>query len=416
MTRKSVLSVTPWIPVSDARYAGHQFYYMHLRRLAEIFDVVVLAPDTAEHRSQRRNGFPWQVELVPPLHTERTGLRAEVAALRLEQRGTIPSFAQYLQSRPRTPDIVELQWSETMPLAPLARMALPNAYIAAIQYDRYSRTLTWSKLRHLRFRRRARDTIAGLLIALEERRLALSCDLVTAFKEADLSYVREGTSALVLDPWIERPTDRSPSTETKDVLFVGAFNRSENAEGAMWLIEEVWPGVTAEHPDARLVLAGAGAGTQLLERQSKSITVTGFVEDLTPFYQAAHCCVAPIFAGGGLRFKVPQGLAYGIPMVLTAEALDGMSTLPRSSIAGITNRPTEFADAICQVLRDPDEANAKAKVAQDWVALRFSFDRTSDRILEHYRVGHDSVSTSSEAGTRRGGTKSSTSGVTAWSN
>ncbi|HEY1762398.1 MAG TPA: hypothetical protein VGG17_07385, partial [Acidimicrobiales bacterium] len=66
--------------------------------------------------------------------------------------------------------------------------------MAAFQYDRYSATLTWQKLQRLRFRRRLRDVIAGRVIAHQERQLARSCDLVAAFKQADVDFVENRSS------------------------------------------------------------------------------------------------------------------------------------------------------------------------------------------------------------------------------
>jgi glycosyltransferase involved in cell wall biosynthesis len=384
---KRVLSVAPWVPSRNARYAGQRYQYQHLYRLAQDFDVTLLSSDTEGNRNLSVEETPWKVVLVPPLRTP-SGVRAEIAALRLQGRGEpTPNLVEYAASLVEPPDVVELHWSTTMCLAPLTRKIFPGAYVAAFQYDRYSATLTWQKLQRLRLRRRLRDVVAGRIIAQQERRLARSCDLVAAFKQADVDFVDWRSSTLVVDPWLEDPAERIPNSNTMDVVFVGAFNREENAEGALWMIDQVMPLVVAEHPSARLVLAGAGSGPDLCEREGPSVHVTGFVDDLGPYYQAAHCCVSPIFSGGGLRFKVPQALSYGVPMVVTSESLVGLEGLPRASLAGVENEPKGFAAAICKVLQDPITADSAAAEAQRWVRARFSFDRTVESVLLAYRTG-----------------------------
>jgi glycosyltransferase involved in cell wall biosynthesis len=385
--RKQLLSVAPWVPGANARYAGHRYYFQHLSRLAQTFDVTLLSSDTEDNRNRIAEETPWKTMLVRPLLTP-VGVRAEIAALRLQGRGEpIPDLAEYAATLIMPPDIVELHWSTTMCLAPAVQQLFPRAYVAAIQYDRYSATLTWSKLQRLRFRRRLRDVIARRVIARQERLLVRSCDLVVAFKQADLDFVEKRASTLVVDPWLEEVTERKPSSDTMDVVFVGAFNREENAEGALWMINQVMPLVVVEHPTARLVLAGGGPGPDLYQYQGPGVYLTGFVNDLGPYYQAAHCCVSPIFSGGGLRFKVPQALSYGIPTVVTSESLIGLEGLPRASLAGVEDEARDFASAICEVLQDPKTAAMAAAEAQRWVRARFSFDRTIEALLEAYRTG-----------------------------
>jgi hypothetical protein len=89
-------------------------------------------------------------------------------------------------------------------------------------------------------------------------------------------------------------------------FWIGAFNRAENAEGALWMINQVMPLVVVEHPTARLVLASAGPGPDLYKYQGPGVYLTGFVNDLGPYYRAAHCCVSPIFSGGGFTIQGPS--------------------------------------------------------------------------------------------------------------
>jgi glycosyltransferase involved in cell wall biosynthesis len=382
---RRIVSVTPWLPSTDARYAGHKFYFEYLQVLAKRFDVVVVAPDCEENQALANGEHGWETVLVPPVR-RRTGIVAELDALRLQGRGEpIPDIVPFLRQLGGLPDVVELNWSTLMTLAPPVRRLLPNTYISVIQYDRYSTTLRWGKLTRLRWRRRARDSAAGVIISVQERVLAKSFDLVAAFKASDVQFVhRSGTTTVVLDPWIEDPGARAPSTSGQDVLFVGAFNRAENVEGAMWLIANVWPAVKKEHPKARLVLAGANPTEQLKQRTDGSMVVTGFVEDLGPYYSAAYCSVAPIFSGGGLRFKVVQAMCCGVPLVATPAALEGMEGIPMEYLAGATSDAKEFARGICEVLANMEAAQRRADALKAWADHRFSFPAKLEDLVSHY--------------------------------
>lgn len=398
MAKRRIVSVTPWLPSHDARYAGHKFYFEYLRLLTERFDVTVVASSSPDNEDLARAGYGWATVLVPAL-PRRHGVLGELDALRLQGRGEpVPDVERYLREMAPPPDVVELNWSTVMSLAPLVRRAVPGAYVSAIQHDRYSGTLQWSKLSHLRWRRRARDSMAGATIAVQERSLARSCDLVAAFKPADVSFAEAPERAtVVLDPWVEQPPARRPSSATRDILFVGAFNRPENVEGALWLMDRVWPSVGQAYPDARLVLAGANPLPQLRQRESASVLVTGFVEDLAPYYQSAHCCVAPIFGGGGLRFKVAQGMCCALPLVATPEAVAGMESLPTQSVEALTTDPAEFAQGICRALGDPQGAARRGEELRAWANERFSFRAKVNQLMDLYEQG---AQAKNEAGRR----------------
>jgi hypothetical protein len=309
MTRQKLLSFAPWIPSADSKYAGHKYYFHHLTRLAGVFEVVVISCDVEENRKLLGEKTPWRTVLVPPL-PKATGLKGKLAALRLQGRwDPIPTINGGEFISEDQPRFVELHWSTTICLAPRVRKLFPGAYIAGYQYDRYSSTLTWSKLRRLRLRQRIRDVVAGRVIAKQERMLARSCDLVAAFKQQDLKFVGNRASTMVIDPWLDPPISRAPGNETKDVLLVGAFDRVENEEGALWMINEVMPTVWLEQPTARLILAGANPGPKLCQYEGPHVRVTGFVDDLSPFYAALWHPFSPAVACG-LKFLRHLVTAY----------------------------------------------------------------------------------------------------------
>ena len=394
-SRRRALSVSPFVPSRSAPYAGHRFYFEYLQRLSKVFDVMLVAPDNDENRRHSDDVGAWRTALVPA-RPKPEGWLGELATLSLQGREVpVPQAADVVRSCDAAPDVVELQWSASMSLAPALRNAFPSAHMAAFQHDRYSRTLRWARRSHLMLRGRFRDALASRTTALQERRLAAYCDLLVAFKAEDLSFVRAGApvrggppgrtrTSIVIDPWLDPVPDRAPAEDREDVLFVAAFDRAENVAGAVWLLDHVWPLVMERFPRARLVLAGGNPAPCLVERAGPSVLVTGFVADLAPFYAAAHCFVAPVFGGGGLRFKVPQALTAGIPLVATPEALAGLEDLPSSGLAGVPPDPREFAAAICRVLAEPEGAAGQARVAQAWASERFSFEHQVARVVECY--------------------------------
>ncbi|NDY96095.1 glycosyltransferase [Wenzhouxiangella limi] len=110
----------------------------------------------------------------------------------------------------------------------------------------------------------------------------------------------------------------------RDLLFVGGFQHPPNVDAAEWLIDEIFPRVREQLPDVKLHLIGSRMPDALRERARPGIMVHGFVEDLTPYLNGCRLSLAPLRYGAGVKGKVNQAMAWGLPVVATTCAAEGM--------------------------------------------------------------------------------------------
>jgi len=386
--RVRVVSVTPYLPDARAHSAGHLFYFNLLVYLAERFDVEVVAPDLPKNRDAVAGAaVPWSVTLAQPIQPPTPRAWRE---LWVQYRGSqVPDLKKIDLANA---DVIDFQWSLVAALAPGIRRRYPSAFLSAWFHDRYSSTLAWSRTRGQSTNRRIYDSTAKISTSLQEYHIAAACDLMVAFKPEDLAYVRflpgrkRRPEVLVSSPWLESPVSRDGPTD-HSILFVAAFDRWENQQGARWLLDEVWPRVQCRAPHARLILAGAGPPPWLLERRSASVDVTGVLETLSPLYMRAIAVVAPIFAGGGLKFKVAQAMVHGVPLVATRVAMEGYGDVPRGLVAGVSDDPVAFAGAILSILEAPGFYETRAQQLQGWAMRYFSFAASVQQVAELYSRG-----------------------------
>ncbi len=132
-------------------------------------------------------------------------------------------------------------------------------------------------------------------------------------------------------------------------IFVASFYYEPNRRGLRFLLEEVFPRVWAELPDARLTLVGAG----LEESPSTDprVEALGFVDSLASAYASARCAVVPLLQGGGTPLKLIEALAYALPVVATPRAAAGLE-LRDGEHCLLADDGEAFARAIIGVLRD----------------------------------------------------------------
>jgi glycosyltransferase involved in cell wall biosynthesis len=113
--------------------------------------------------------------------------------------------------------------------------------------------------------------------------------------------------------------------------------------------------------------------------------VTGELPDLQPCYLNAGVFVAPLLHPGGLKFKVPQAMAYGLPVVATSVAARGVvEAAPEGVFWAVTDDPRQMGQALIDVLRRPADAAAVRQRAASWCGEHFSFERSGRRLLESY--------------------------------
>jgi glycosyltransferase involved in cell wall biosynthesis len=146
-------------------------------------------------------------------------------------------------------------------------------------------------------------------------------------------------------------------------IFVANFSYEPNRNGLRFLLEQVFPRVWEQLPQASLSLVGAG-----LERAPSDdarVHTLGFVEDLATVYRQARCAVVPLLQGGGSPLKLIEALAYGLPVVATPRAVAGLN-LHDGEDCLVADGSQAFADRLVGVLRDgaPQIARAGRMLAQ----------------------------------------------------
>jgi glycosyltransferase involved in cell wall biosynthesis len=284
--------------------------------------------------------------------------------------------------------VVEIHWNELLPLVEDLRAALDPRPITLFVHDVLTQKLRSEARGSPSLRRRGVSALKALRAGQVEPRLLRQVDHVFAFSAKDAQLLRRMRAAGrvdVVDPPIRVSPEPAATQARPVVTFTGAMSRPVNAESVRWFIDTVWPHVHASVPEAVFVVAGAAPPAWLLARESESLNVTGFVEDLHQTYRNSSLFVAPLRVGAGLKFKVLDAMAHGLPVVATPVAAEGIvEEAEPGCFAAITDDPREMAASIVATLRDPAGARRVGERARRWVQDRFDFDRSVQRALEVY--------------------------------
>jgi len=133
-------------------------------------------------------------------------------------------------------------------------------------------------------------------------------------------------------------------------MFIANFAYAPNQSGLRFLLDEAMPRVWAQLPDARLSLVGGGL--EDFDLRDERIETHGFVSDLHTVYEQASCVLVPLLLGGGTPLKLVEGLAYGLPLVVTPRAVRGLPEVRHGEHCLVAEGGEAFAQAVVGVLRD----------------------------------------------------------------
>jgi len=118
---------------------------------------------------------------------------------------------------------------------------------------------------------------------------------------------------------------QTPFEARRDIMFLGGFAHSPNVDGVRYFVSDIWPNLAAGLPaDARLLIVGAAPTQPVLELANDRILVTGYVPELKPYFDRARVFVVPLRYGAGIKGKLVESLAHGVPSIATSIAVEGM--------------------------------------------------------------------------------------------
>jgi O-antigen biosynthesis protein len=179
--------------------------------------------------------------------------------------------------------------------------------------------------------------------------------------------------------------------EPDSLLFLGTFRHLPNRDALRWFATDVLPKIIAERPQAILYVAGSDAPADAAEwKMHPSIRFLGTVPDVKDALGRFSVFVCPVLSGSGVRVKLLEAFACGMPAVSTAVGAEGL-TSHSTALCEIADSPSDFARATLRLLVDKGRGDTLAENARRYVeqyrdsrymtaSLEASYRRAVERI------------------------------------
>jgi polysaccharide biosynthesis protein PslH len=165
------------------------------------------------------------------------------------------------------------------------------------------------------------------------------------------------------------------------IVFTGKMDYRPNVDAMLWFADSILPQIT----DAHLTIVGQQPHSRIQHLpQRENISLTGWVDSVQPYLDAATVYIAPLRMGSGTRLKILEAMASGCAIVATSIAAAGLSDEAKSAML-IADDETVFANAVSALLQNPDKRAELGKCAKQMVRAHYDWSVLIPRLLNVYQ-------------------------------
>jgi len=219
------------------------------------------------------------------------------------------------------------------------------------------------------------DMNSATLRKVQELNIARKADITLVVSPVEIELFREEAPdvdvRLLSNIHSIYPTAGS-FAERQDILFIGGYEHPPNVDAMTWFLDEIMPRVVEANPAIRLHIVGGHLPEALAARANDNVLIDGFVADITPLFNSIRLSIAPLRYGAGVKGKINSSLSYGVPMVATSMAAEGMGLVHEKDIL-IADDPEAFAREVVRLYDDEALWQQLSVAGKQNIEDRFSF-------------------------------------------
>ncbi len=215
----------------------------------------------------------------------------------------------------------------------------------------------------LHFLRELRETLQNKSVdfsgplATKENELAVidEVDVAICYTEEERAVITSHVMKednIMRCPWVVKTASHvTPFAERKGIAFLGGYRHTPNIEAVEFFCEKVMPVLCERMPDIVFKVYGSHSPDSFTDYECANVEIHGFVEDVADVYDNARVFVSPLLSGAGLKGKIIDCMAKGLPAIVSPITAEGTG-LVHSQSTYIADEVNEWCDYIEQLYSD----------------------------------------------------------------
>jgi len=356
-TKTKILLLSAFFPSPAADSAGVLDAHYILRELCRKHEVTLLSFASAEDRKHLPGlqTMCREVVALDPPALPRSALYFLYTGLSFASQ--LPAIARMSHSKPMVQalrqriasggfDLVHVEFTQMAHYVEFidgVPAILDESDIAFVRRERFAQTtdsraarllLNWDTRKLKEYEIRYGGRFQGILVRTDHDRQFLQ-SLVP------------GARIEVFPPWVDLSFAGRVREEPQEenLLFYGAMWRPANEQAVSYFLKQIFPTIRVSNPAVKFSVLGSRPSERLRRMQGEKVRVTGYAEDVAPYYSRACVVVVPLLSGSGIKGKIVQALACGKPVVTTSVGAEGIPGAERDGLF-VRDDPQSFAECV----------------------------------------------------------------------
>lgn len=391
-----MLIVSAHPPLQQSKEAGQKVFFEFMQLMSSFYELHLISV-------VREEEYAWgladslqalgcaQVQLIPisKLRKLYSLARYPLRAVHYNTKASsaiVHVLRQWMGSVPY--ERIHFEWEQMVQYVDEAqRLKAPGALLTLTCHDvlhqMYERKA--GKDQHQRFYK-----VQLALCKRNERRWFPKLDTVITLNEKDRLLVEQlqtGCATQVIRPFYTTIEAASQSEKHYELVFFGAMNRMENEDAVWWFLQRIYPQIAGVYPSIRLKIIGNRPSDDLLKHAERvaGLEVTGYVEDPYALIAASRIGIVPLRLGAGIKIKLLECMACGIPVVSTEVGAEGTDFTEQDGLY-VCGSEEQFAEAILRLLHHPELAACQGERSRLAVQAAYSYEEYRRRLLQAFQL------------------------------
>lgn len=215
----------------------------------------------------------------------------------------------------------------------------------------------------------------------EECFLVENCDGIVAISQQEIDFFQQYSK---MNKIIHIPTgiavQENEFTPKTEFFHIGAMDWQPNKEGIEWFLKNVWKDFSEK---TQLHLAGK-ALSESIHHDYENVINHREVKQAAKFMQAHGIMIVPLLSGSGIRIKIIEAGALGIPIIATKKAVEGIEITKGMDYLE-ANTPEEFTASMKLLLKDVYLQEKLSKSIKKQIALHYNPQKLAQKLIEFYQ-------------------------------
>lgn len=229
----------------------------------------------------------------------------------------------------------------------------------------------------------------SVLLKKEEQRLFNNIDVGFAITKTDMKIAKTlspSANIVLASAGVDLDTFKANPKIIKNknqLVIATTFNWLHNIEGLKWFINQVLPLIQKKIPDISLKIIGKNPPEEFYNYENLGVEVLGYVKSVIPYLQKANIYIAPLFVGSGIRIKILEALAMGLPVIATTVSAEGIEIDQKSGLF-VNNDSSQQAKCIIELLKNKEKMDELSNKSVNAIKNKYSWQGNVEIMLNEY--------------------------------